>query len=135
MMMIERIHGRFETKQKNYWMMPTTKCGRRWVREDKRWKQINHPALLRCRVENNSATIGRLLYPTMGKKPVWMSNTQQVVLIADSSSFYQVENDDPEIDVYQAAWNTESDPNPVDYRDRIRHSFITRYESEKILKN
>ena len=33
--------------------------------------------------------------------------------LIEFNSFYdKLENDDPEIDVYQAAWNTGTDPNP-----------------------
>lgn len=50
----------------------------------------------------------------------------------DFNAFYDmVENDDPKIDIYQAAWGTGSDPDPSGLYGRTASFNYTRYTSEK----
>lgn len=55
--------------------------------------------------------------------------------LIEFNSFYdKLENDDPEIDVYQAAWNTGTDPNPSGLWGPNAAFNYTRYESEENTK-
>lgn len=52
--------------------------------------------------------------------------------LIEFNSFYdKLENDDPEIDVYQAAWNTGSDPNPDGLYGPTAAFNYTRFESDE----
>lgn len=52
--------------------------------------------------------------------------------LIEFNAFYdRLENDDPEIDVYQAAWSTGNDPNPVGLWGANAAFNYTRYESDK----
>ena len=55
--------------------------------------------------------------------------------LIEFNSFYdKLKNDDPEIDVYQAAWNTGTDPNPSGLWGPNAAFNYTRYESEENTK-
>lgn len=55
--------------------------------------------------------------------------------LIDFQAFYdKLENDDPEIDIYQAAWNTGTDPSPMGlYGPNSQYNY-TRFESEENTK-
>ncbi|MGM0123011.1 extracellular solute-binding protein [Enterococcus sp. AZ194] len=55
--------------------------------------------------------------------------------LIEFNSFYdKLENDDPEIDVYQGAWNTGTDPNPDGLYSATAAFNYTRFESEENTK-
>ncbi|MBP1043461.1 oligopeptide ABC transporter substrate-binding protein [Vagococcus sp. BWB3-3] len=59
--------------------------------------------------------------------------------LIDFQAFYdKLENDDPEVDVYQGAWSTGTDPNPAGLYGRtaiFNYSRFASEENDKLLKN